>query len=216
MIFKVIRQPDGRNCGLYPAHFLAIFMQDPVRYVAHCKVCAILSSTRRRSSTINHAFIQGEVPILGSLADIWGGTDAPYLREDAREAIASMARLYRVFVRSSGLINSTSVFSSRCALEQRRGGSVKGETKNAEETVHGKGLMAANASVANASARRYSSDSLSDVEDSSDAEGADRTLVNNQPLPEKAEALDADMEYIKLNNPVRPPPVVEIFVPLTL
>lgn len=78
-------------------------MQRPQLYLAHCTVrtpagnlCAAANARSMRQA--------GEL-IPGSRTDVWGGVDQPYLRDDAREVLASLARHYRVFVESNQLVN---------------------------------------------------------------------------------------------------------------
>ncbi|KIO17018.1 hypothetical protein M407DRAFT_33331 [Tulasnella calospora MUT 4182] len=42
---KVPKQPNTTDCGLYPGHFLSIFLSDPEAYTAHCKGETIMNGT---------------------------------------------------------------------------------------------------------------------------------------------------------------------------
>lgn len=44
---QVLQQPNGTDCGLYPGHFLSVFLTDPAQYEAICKVS--LSGLEARS-----------------------------------------------------------------------------------------------------------------------------------------------------------------------
>lgn len=37
---KVPQQPNTYDCGLYPGHFLSVFLSNPARFAAHCTVSA--------------------------------------------------------------------------------------------------------------------------------------------------------------------------------
>ncbi|KAG8932531.1 hypothetical protein FRC01_013433 [Tulasnella sp. 417] len=65
---SVPQQPNSYDCGLYPGHFLSVFLSAPDTYTAHCL---------------------GKQTIAGSLDEIWCHEDVQFARENLRDLVAS-------------------------------------------------------------------------------------------------------------------------------
>ncbi|KIO19485.1 hypothetical protein M407DRAFT_30847 [Tulasnella calospora MUT 4182] len=42
---KVPQQPNTTDCGLYPGHFLSVFLSNPEAYTAHCRGETVMNGT---------------------------------------------------------------------------------------------------------------------------------------------------------------------------
>ena len=63
------QQKNGRDCGLFPPHFLATFMSKPEEFEEYCRVCPCSPLL-----ILDHADIfvpKGEVPPDISLESLW-------------------------------------------------------------------------------------------------------------------------------------------------
>ncbi|KIO19635.1 hypothetical protein M407DRAFT_30706 [Tulasnella calospora MUT 4182] len=63
---EVLQQPNGTDCGLYPGHFLSVFLTNPARYEAICK---------------------GERAAGESIDDLWHGDRVLHARDNLRDLV---------------------------------------------------------------------------------------------------------------------------------
>lgn len=142
--------------------------------------------------------------MLGTVNELWGEADRPFMRDDARETLASLARSYRVFLESHDLLNCRHpIFSIRALTGYRK--------------THPIPRLS---SVA--------SDESSELSDAPDVdESGDQTLVQDMDAPDaKGEKFDSDgdadgwgdilgnLEYVPLKGGTRLLPVKAVDVGL--
>ncbi|KAG8927974.1 hypothetical protein FRC01_006644 [Tulasnella sp. 417] len=69
---RMPQQPNSYDCGLYPGHFLSVFLSDPEKFAAHCT---------------------GKAPIEGSEDVLWRHDRVPFARKHLRSLIETAARI---------------------------------------------------------------------------------------------------------------------------
>ncbi|KIO27517.1 hypothetical protein M407DRAFT_23206 [Tulasnella calospora MUT 4182] len=69
---RMPQQPNSYDCGLYPGHFLSVFLTNPEKYAAHCT---------------------GEEPIQGPEDSIWQHEQVKFAREHLKSLITTSAEI---------------------------------------------------------------------------------------------------------------------------
>lgn len=62
------QQTNFYDCGLYPGHFLSVFLSAPEAYTTHCTV---LKLSHMPATYVLNVSFQGKVLIEGSLDVVW-------------------------------------------------------------------------------------------------------------------------------------------------